>query len=249
MKIAAICNQQPEVGKTTLALNLAQALAMDGQRVLLVDMDPSSALARALGIFKSPKLGLDQVLLEGESLIQNVVATRELLDFLPSGENLDQVEFLEGGVERGQFLKSAVEHTVEDYDWVILDCASQPGLLLVNAIIAAEMIILPVLPDEEVLLQTYAFNSIIDKFATLRQKPLLKRKLNLRQMIKRQKKPGLTLRKKKKQKQILKKRKGLRQLLKRKQSLKLNLLKKMSSLLRRRRRLLKFIKPIEDNNF
>lgn len=148
---------------------------MDGQRVLLIDLDSSGALSRYLGIFRTPKMGLDQVLMTEALLSEHVIATRELLDFVPSGEHLAEVEAISGGVERSKLLETALSIIEEDYDWVILDCPSESGLLLINAIVAAEQVLIPVSLDQSIISQTLEFNDLLRKLEMIRKQDLKKR--------------------------------------------------------------------------
>lgn len=143
--IIAITNQKGGVGKTTTAINLAFYLAKNGQRVLLVDGDPQGNTSSGLGIDKQRlELTLADVLLgqaEAKAVVQRTNIER--LDILPSLPQLADVEVqLAGADRRFSRLKLALETL--DYDIVLIDCPPSLSLLTVNALIAADHILLPV---------------------------------------------------------------------------------------------------------
>jgi len=175
MKTIAIMNKKQGSGKTTIAVNLAHALTLDTQRVLLIDLDPSGIALKYLGIFRAPKVGLDQVLLAQEKITEHVIASRELLDLLAAGNALADVESMPGGLERGRLLKTALTEMNEDYDVVIIDCPAKPGIVLVNAIVAADQVIIPTSSDDDDIDSVLKFNNGIMKIESMRERPLMKR--------------------------------------------------------------------------
>lgn len=142
----AVMNQKGGVGKTTTALNLGHALARAGHRVLTLDLDPQSHLTASLGVSGGTR-GMDAVLL-GEAGIDDVVLeVRDRLDLVPAGPRLSDIETLsEGGAQRGWLLKEALEAAAE-WDIVIADCPPSAGLLGLNAIFAADDLVIPVSGD------------------------------------------------------------------------------------------------------
>ena len=90
MKTVAILNQKGGVGKTTTTVNIGHALALQGNRVALADLDPQNQLAPCLGIFRPPRVGMDEVLLNGAPLLAHRIITRELLQLIPAGQRLQQ---------------------------------------------------------------------------------------------------------------------------------------------------------------
>jgi chromosome partitioning protein len=145
--VLALCNQKGGVGKTTTTINLGAALAEFGRRVLLVDFDPQGALSVGLGV--NP-MELDQTIYN--TLMEpNVTADDILLktnvagmDLLPSNIDLSAAEVqLVNEVAREQTLKRILAPMLEDYDVVLIDCQPSLGLLTINALTAADGVIVP----------------------------------------------------------------------------------------------------------
>lgn len=147
MKTIAILNQKGGVGKTTTTVNFGHALALQGNRVVLADLDPQSQLAPCLGIFRPPSAGMDDVLLNGAPLLEHRIVTRELLQLIPAGHRLEEVETLSGGADRGQRLRDALTHADCDVDYLIFDCPPSAGLLVANAVLAVDEVLVPVAGD------------------------------------------------------------------------------------------------------
>ena len=147
-RIIAIMNQKGGVGKTTTTINLGHALALAGQTVTLLDMDPQGQVAISLGL-KNDQGGLDHVLLEGENIDDYVMSARENLDVVCAGNNLADFEHvLTGGSSRGHTLRLAIEaSSLLDRDFVLIDCPPSSGLLGINAMFAADELIIPVSGD------------------------------------------------------------------------------------------------------
>jgi len=151
--VIAVINQKGGVGKTTTAINLAHALALLGQRVLALDLDPQGHLGIGLGVSGEKISGMDEVLLNGSDVHQFVVSTRNnsgcgQLDVVPAGPGLANVEHLvDGGTQRGMRLKNALQDIAPNYDSVIFDCPPSAGLLGINALFAARDLVIPVSSD------------------------------------------------------------------------------------------------------
>ena len=146
-RVMALCNQKGGVGKTTTTINLGAALAEYGRRVLLVDFDPQGALSVGLGV--NP-LELDatvyNVLMERDVTAEDVMLKTNVvgMDLLPSNIDLSAAEVqLVGEVAREQTLQRALEPLLPDYDVVLIDCQPSLGLLTVNALTAADSVIVP----------------------------------------------------------------------------------------------------------
>jgi chromosome partitioning protein len=146
-RIVALCNQKGGVGKTTTTINLGAALAEHGRRVLLVDFDPQGALSVGLGVnpgqldrtiydlLMDPQLPIDDVLLKTS------VAG---MDLLPSNIDLSAAEVqLVNEVAREQTLARTLRAVLPDYDLILIDCQPSLGLLTVNALTAADSVIIP----------------------------------------------------------------------------------------------------------
>jgi chromosome partitioning protein len=146
-RVIALCNQKGGVGKTTSTINLGAALAEYGRRVLLVDFDPQGALSVGLGVqphqlerttynlLMERSVGIDEVLLKtGVSG----------MDLLPSNIDLSAAEVqLVNEVAREQTLARALAPVLGEYDFVLIDCQPSLGLLTVNALTAANGVIIP----------------------------------------------------------------------------------------------------------
>ncbi len=149
MMICAIAQQKGGVGKTTSAINLAVLLAKAGRRVLAVDVDPQFALTRRLGIelHKLPVTVVD-VLAGWIGADEAIVRAVHGLDVLPGSRELAGVELaLAGEVGRETVLREALEGL--DYGVIVLDTPSNLGLLTVNALVAADVVVAPVAADDE----------------------------------------------------------------------------------------------------
>jgi len=146
-RVIAMCNQKGGVGKTTTTINLGAAIAELGRRVLLVDFDPQGALSVGLGVnpheldktvynlLMDSDVGAEDVLLK-----TNVAG----LDLMPSNIDLSAAEVqLVGEVAREQTLGRALAPVLGDYDHVLIDCQPSLGLLTVNALTAANGVIIP----------------------------------------------------------------------------------------------------------
>lgn len=147
-RIIAIMNQKGGVGKTTTTVNLGHALAQAGYRVALMDMDPQGQVATSLG-FDNTLPGLDQVLLEDKAIDDIKINARDNLDVIVAGSRLNEFEHLSsGGIQRGHKLQKALQSSsLNEYDFVLIDCPPSSGLLGVNAMFAAGELVIPVSGD------------------------------------------------------------------------------------------------------
>lgn len=146
-KVLAMVNQKGGVGKTTSTVNLGAALAEYGRRVLLVDFDPQGALSVALGV---PAHELDRTVYnllmdEGCSISDVTVSTSVPgLDLVPSNIDLSAAEVaLVNEVAREHALTRALVPALDQYDYIIIDCQPSLGLLTVNALTAANGVLIP----------------------------------------------------------------------------------------------------------
>ncbi|MCK9893902.1 AAA family ATPase [Frankia sp. AgB32] len=145
--IVAMCNQKGGVGKTTSTINLGAALAEYGRRVLLVDFDPQGALSVGLGINPMQfDLTVHDLLLGRENDIREVIVETQIdgLDLLPSNIDLSAAEvLLVTEVGREHSLARALAPILDEYDVILVDCQPSLGLLTVNALTAADAVIVP----------------------------------------------------------------------------------------------------------
>jgi len=146
--VLAVVNQKGGVGKTTTAVNLGAGLAAIGHRTLIVDCDPQSNATRSLGLPKDLALTLYEVLVRPESthLADIIVGTSmPNLEVAPASPNLSGAEIeLVDAAGREARLRDAIASVADRYAFVLLDCPPSLGLMSVNALVAADGVIVPV---------------------------------------------------------------------------------------------------------
>jgi len=145
--VIALCNQKGGVGETTTAINLGAALAELDRRVLLLDFDPQGSLAVGLGINPHElDRSIYNVLMERDTSIADVLVDTGVkgMDLVPSNIDLSAAEVaLVGEVAREMTLARELAKVRDDYDYVLIDCQPSLGLLTVNALTAADAVLVP----------------------------------------------------------------------------------------------------------
>ncbi len=145
--VVAMCNQKGGVGKTTSTINLGAALAEYGRKVLLVDFDPQGALSVGLGINPMQfEQTIHDLLIGDDGDVRDVVIETQVegLDLVPSNIDLSAGEvLLVSEVGREHSLARAITPVIPDYDVILIDCQPSLGLLTVNALTAADAVIVP----------------------------------------------------------------------------------------------------------
>jgi len=145
-RIVAIANQKGGVGKTTTAINLATALAAAGHRVLVIDLDAQGNASTGLGIERKARAVTSYELILGEAELESAVVTTEIpgLFIIPASQDLAGADLEFTTRERREFLLSrAIRSRVGDYDAVLVDCPPSLNLLTINALVAADSVLVP----------------------------------------------------------------------------------------------------------
>lgn len=146
-KIIAIANQKGGVGKTTTSVNLAACLGVLEKKVLLIDADPQANATSGLGLdVEQVEVGTYQLLEHSATAIEAIVKTSSPnLDIIPAHIDLVAIEIeLVDKENREYMLKEAIKGLKNDYDFILIDCAPSLGLLTLNALTAADSVLIPI---------------------------------------------------------------------------------------------------------
>ena len=165
MKVFAVANQKGGVGKTSVAVNLSATLAHFGQRVLLIDLDPQGNATTGCGVDKNSVDKTIYGVLLGEYAAAEVrVRTESGFDVLPANRELAGAEIEMINIEQREFrLKEALATVARDYAFAVIDCPPALNMLTVNALTAADAVIIPM------QCEYYALEGLTDLVGTLRK--------------------------------------------------------------------------------
>lgn len=161
-KIIAVANQKGGVGKTTTAVNLCCALKMKGKKVLLIDCDPQGNTSSGMGVDKNASPGAYELMTKSADIYDCIKKT-EYGDVIPSNKELSGATVeLVMKVRREYVLKDALQLIYNDYDYIFIDCPPSLELLTLNALVAADSVLIPM------QCEYYALEGIADLMTTIK---------------------------------------------------------------------------------
>ena len=170
-KIIAVANQKGGVGKTTSCVNLCAALHAMGRRVLLVDCDPQGNASSGMGVPKASRPNTYDILIN-ETAAVDCIRHTDYSDVIPTGKELAAASVELIGTDKREFvLKNALMTLFTDYDYIFIDCPPSLELLTINALVAADSVLIPM------QCEYYALEGIADLMTSIK---MCKKRLNKR---------------------------------------------------------------------
>jgi chromosome partitioning protein len=168
-RVIAIANQKGGVGKTTTAINLAASIALSEQRTLLMDCDPQGNTTAGIGFPKDPaRRTLYNALMLGEPLESIILKTQiEGLDLVPADKNLVGAAVELVSAENREYqLKNVIQQVKDNYEYIVMDCPPALDLLTLNALTAADSILIPIQCE---YLALEGVSELLDSLARIRK--------------------------------------------------------------------------------
>ena len=176
-KIIAIVNQKGGVGKTTTCVNLAAAVKAAGKRVLLCDFDPQANATSGMGVDKTTSNGVYDALINGVDTAQLIVTT-PYGDVLPSSKALAGAGVELASLPDRQFLlKAALRQVADNYDFIFIDCPPSLGLITLNALCAADGVLIPI------QCEYYALEGVSALMGTIQKVQKINRRLTIEGVV------------------------------------------------------------------
>lgn len=145
-RILAIANRKGGVGKTTTTVNVATAMAAAGKKVLVIDLDPQGNASTSMGVNKKGRMASSYDVLLGDKKLTDAVVWTEIPNFslVPSSPDLAGAEVELVNIENREFaLKKALYKDAVNYDYILIDCPPSLSLVTINALVAADAVIVP----------------------------------------------------------------------------------------------------------
>jgi len=187
MRVVAIINQKGGVGKTTTTVNLCHAIAETGKKIIAIDLDPQGQLAVSFGVRVQQQSGIDDAMLKEKNIKQQLINVRQNLQLITAGPRLKELEQLtDNRTARGVLLRNALASGPKDHDFVFIDCPPSSGLLIANALIASDEVLIPMTSDflalqglshlmgtvkrfEKTLQKNYKLSLVMSRYASTRR--------------------------------------------------------------------------------
>ena len=179
-KIIAVTNQKGGVGKTTTAVNLSACVAAEGKRVLVVDADPQGNTSSGLGVRVKEKTPTIYEVMAGETGVMDALAKTgvKTLSLLPADIRLAGAEIELAGMERREFvLREALEAAKDAFDYIFIDCPPSLGLITLNALCAADGVLIPI------QCEYYALEGVTALMSTIQKVQRINRRLGIEGVV------------------------------------------------------------------